>query len=78
MHYVLVMMLVIYPLAPSAPQSVPHYQIERIATSEFDTKEACEHAGTTHQSMVFNTILQTTGTLIDAPTHYFYECVPKD
>jgi len=78
MHYVLVMMLVIYPIAPSAPQSVPHYQIERIATAEFDTKEACEHAGTTHQSTVFNTILQTTGTLIDAPTHYFHECVPKD
>jgi hypothetical protein len=77
MHYVLIMMLVIYPIAPSAPQNVPQYQIERIETAESDTKEACEHAGTAHQSMVFRTILQITGTLIDAPTHYFYECVPK-
>jgi len=77
MHYALIMMLVIYPIAPSAPQNVPHYQIERIETAEFDTKEACEHAGTAQQSMVFKTILQNTGTLIDAPTYYFYECVPK-
>ena len=77
MHYVLLMMLVIYPISPSAPQNVPHYQIERIETAEFDTKEACEHAGTAYQRMVFKTILQTTGTLIDAPTQYFYECVPK-
>ena len=77
MHFVLIMMFVIYPIAPSVPQNVPHYQIERIETAEFDNKEACEHAGTAHQSMVLRTILQTTGTLIDAPTHYFYECVPK-
>jgi hypothetical protein len=77
MHYALLMTLFIYPISPSVPQNVPHYQIERIETAEFDTKEACEHARTMYQSMVLETILQTTGTLIDAPTHYFYDCVPK-
>jgi hypothetical protein len=66
MHYVLIIILVVWP--PASQQK--EYPVITIATAEFNNKEACEFAGQTYGGHLLNDFRA-------ADASPGFECVPK-